>query len=136
MAPIRILIAEGNPGISQALQRLLQQVAEIDIVGVASTGAEALHLAARLRPTVVLVDAALPPLDGRRVISRLKQRFPSLVIVALGVYPNLVDETLGAGACRFLLLDAPPSELLLSIQLAVQEDCQTVDNPLMERFDG
>lgn len=127
MAPIRILIAEGNPGISQALRRLLGQVADIDIVGVAATGAEALQLAAQAPPTVALVDVALPPLDGRRVIAQLLQRFPSMVIVALAVYPTTRDEALAAGACRFLLLDAPPAELLAAIRAAAQRECHPVE---------
>lgn len=127
MGPIRILIAEGNPMICHALQRLLEPTQAVEIVALASDGCEALQLAGRYRPAVALLNVALPPLNGRSVITSLKERFPEIGIVALAIYPTLREEVLRAGACRFTLLDAPPAELIASIQEAAGGHCQPDD---------
>ena len=126
MVPIRILIAESNSVIAHALQRLLQPAPEIAIVAIASEGGETLQLAARYQPAVAVLNVGLPSLNGRAVIPSLRERFPSLPIVALAIYPALREMTLAAGACRFALLDAPPSELIAAIQSAADGECQSV----------
>lgn len=132
VAPIRILMAESNQVISQALQRLLQPAVELDIVAVAADGREALQLAARYQPAVALLNIALLPVQGRSVIANLKERFPAMHIVALAIYPMLRDETLAAGACQFVLLDAPLAELIAAIQAAAAGECQFADVSMYE----
>jgi DNA-binding NarL/FixJ family response regulator len=124
-APIRVLIAEGNQAICLALHRLLQQAAELEVVGVTSDAGAALQLAAQRQPTVALLGMTLPLLDGRALIPSLYQRFPHLRIVALGLYPTQRDETLASGACRFLLQDATRADFVTAIQQAAAGECQS-----------
>ncbi len=132
MVPIRILIAESNSVIAHALQRLLQPAPEIAIVAIASEGGETLQLAARYQPAVAVLNVGLPSLNGRAVIPSLRERFPSLPIVALAIYPALREVTLAAGACRFALLDGPPAELIAAIQYAAAGECQSADASELE----
>jgi DNA-binding NarL/FixJ family response regulator len=131
-APIRVLIAEGNQAICQALHRLLQQAVELEVVAVTSDAGAALQMAAQCQPMVAVLGTTLPLLDGRAVIPSLYQRFPQLRIVALGLYPTQRDETLASGACRFLLQDAPRADFVAAIQQAAAGECQTGAVPALE----
>jgi DNA-binding NarL/FixJ family response regulator len=124
IVPVRVLIAEGNLSICAALERLLEHAPEVHVVAVASDGATALQLAAQHNPAVALLSVSLPLLDGRDVIASLRQRFPRIRIIGLGIYPAWRVNALIGGACRFLLLDAPRDQFLACIRDAAHGDCE------------
>ena len=127
--PVTVLLADDQPLIRAGFAALLASDPDIDVVGEAGDGAEAVALAVRLQPDVVLMDVQMPELNGieatRRIVaSRPEARVVILTNYALDVY---VFEALRAGACGFLLKDTRPADLLQAIRVAV--DGQSLLSP-------
>ena len=123
--PVRILIADDQALVRAGLATLLDSQPGLTVVGQAGTGEEAVHLARKVAPDVVLMDIRMPVLDGlaatRRILSgpQVPGARPVRVVV-LTTYDldEYVYEALRAGASGFLLKHAPPEELLLGVRAA------------------
>jgi DNA-binding NarL/FixJ family response regulator len=123
--PVRILIADDQALVRAGLATLLDSQPGLTVVGQAGTGEEAVHLARKVTPDVVLMDIRMPVLDGlaatRRILSRpVAPGAPPIRVVVLTTYDldEYVYEALRAGASGFLLKHAPPEELLLGVRAA------------------
>ncbi|HKO27612.1 MAG TPA: response regulator transcription factor [Solirubrobacteraceae bacterium] len=120
---IRLLLAEDHPVVRVGLERLLANVDEIEVVGTASNGAEAVELCERLRPDVVLMDLSMPVLDGVEATKRIDAAHDGTVsIVVLTSFSDReqVLAALDAGASGYLLKDADPDELIRGIHAAAR----------------
>jgi len=102
---LRVVIADDHASFRSGLRSLLAQVDGLVVVGEAATGDEAVGRVAALHPDVVLMDLAMPGLDGIEATRRLKVRWPDLPVVILTVHDDPVYERTAraAGADRFLL---------------------------------
>ena len=120
MGAVRVLIVDDQALFREALRTLLSKRPELELVGEASDGLEALTRVAEKRPDVVLMDMKMPGLDGVGAIRRLRVQSPDTKIVVLTTFDDdeLVFEGLRAGASGYLLKDAS-SERLLEAILAV-----------------
>jgi len=123
--PVRILIADDQALVRAGLATLLDSQPGLTVVGQAGTGEEAVHLARKVAPDVVLMDIRMPVLDGlaatRRILSAPAAPGARQVrVVVLTTYDldEYVYEALRAGASGFLLKHAPPEELLLGVRAA------------------
>jgi DNA-binding NarL/FixJ family response regulator len=123
--PVRILIADDQALVRAGLATLLDSQPGLTVVGQAGTGEEAVHLARKVAPDVVLMDIRMPVLDGlaatRRILSRpVAPGARPIRVVVLTTYDldEYVYEALRAGASGFLLKHAPPEELLLGVRAA------------------
>jgi two-component system, chemotaxis family, protein-glutamate methylesterase/glutaminase len=107
---IRVLLAEDSAVTREFLTELLAREPDLSVVGVAADGAEAVALAARLRPDVVLMDARMPRLDGYAAARRIMERAPAPIVMISGASSELGAEggfkALEAGA--LVLLEKPP----------------------------
>src|SRR6185436_7123027 len=116
--PIRILLADDHPVVRDGLAAMLSTQPDFAVAGEAGTGAEAVDLAARLRPDVVLMDLEMPGLDGIEAIRRLRAADPSIQVVVLTAFDT--DErifgALQAGAQGYLLKGAPRAEIFAAIR--------------------
>jgi len=117
--PIRILLADDHPVVRDGLAAMLSTQPDFAVVGEAGTGAEAVELAARLRPDVVLMDLEMPDLDGIEAIRRLRATdLPVIQVVVLTAFDT--DErilgALQAGAQGYLLKGAPRVEIFAAIR--------------------
>jgi NarL family two-component system response regulator LiaR len=115
---IRVLIADDHAVVRQGLRTFLDLQDDIEVVGEAADGEEALEVAARLEPDVVLVDLVMPRLDGIEAIRRLRERLPSTRAIVLS---SFVDDdklfpAVRAGAAGYLLKDVQPQELVEAIR--------------------
>ncbi|TNH26911.1 response regulator transcription factor [Micromonospora orduensis] len=117
---IRVLLVDDQHLIRAGLRMLCDAQPDIEVVGEADNGREAVTLAARLLPDVVVMDLRMPGVDGITATSRILAERPAtrvLVLTTFGdddhLYPALT-----AGACGFLLKDAPPGDLLDGIRRA------------------
>ena len=129
-APVRVLVADGDPLVSRALVRLLQDAPEVEIVAVAADGAAALAHALHLQPAVAVLDARTAQPDGMVLLRHLRLLAQAPRIVVLSVYATFREQALAAGACRFLLKDCGRDVLVAAILLAAQGHCQGLgDNP-------
>ena len=120
---IRLLLAEDHPVVRVGLERLLANVADIEVVGTASNGAEAVELCDRLQPDVVLMDLSMPVLggvDATRRIAAAHDGTISVVVLTSFSDREQVLAALDAGASGYLLKDADPEELIRGIQAAAR----------------
>jgi NarL family two-component system response regulator LiaR len=118
--PIRLVLADDHALVRSGIVYSLQSFRDLEVVGQAATGEEALHLVERLRPDVVLMDLLMPGIGGFTAIKELHERFPDLPVLALTSYQEgeMVQQALEAGALGYLLKDVEVEELVKSIRLA------------------
>jgi DNA-binding NarL/FixJ family response regulator len=119
-APIRVLLADDQNLFREGLHTLLSLHPGLEVVGQASNGAEALDLAASLRPDVVLMDVQMPVLDGVAATRRLHASQPECRVILLTTFDDdeYVFEGLRSGAVGYLLKDAPSARLVEAIRAA------------------
>jgi DNA-binding NarL/FixJ family response regulator len=127
-APVRVLVADGDPLLRRALVRLLQDTPAVEIVAVAADGAATLALALQLQPAVTILDARLVQPDGMVLIRHLRLLTQAPRIVVLSVYATVREQALAAGACQFLLKDCGREPLVAAILRAAQGHCQALAN--------
>jgi DNA-binding NarL/FixJ family response regulator len=115
---IRVLVADDHPIVRSGIVALLETAADVEVVGEASDGSEAVALALSLRPDLVLMDLRMPVLDGDEATARILAAEPGIRIVVLTTYES--DESIltaiEAGASGYLLKAAPQEEILAGIR--------------------
>jgi DNA-binding NarL/FixJ family response regulator len=111
--PIRVLVADDHAIVRTGIRHVLEGDPGFVVVAEASTGAEALELAERLRPDVAVIDISMPGESGLRVAAELRQRSPGTRALILSMHDNTeyVLESLRAGAQGYLLKDSAATEL-------------------------
>lgn len=116
--PIRILIAEDHAVVRDGLAAVLKFDAGMTVVGLAKNGREAVTQFRALRPDVVLMDLAMPELDGAGAILAIRDEFPDARILVLTTYDNdeSVFRALENGAKGYLLKDCSTDDLLAAIR--------------------
>jgi DNA-binding NarL/FixJ family response regulator len=122
MSPIRLMIVDDHPVVRDGIRGMLAGDPELDVVGEASDGAEAVDLAASLRPDVILMDLRMPRLGGVAAIRALAAGGADAKVLVLTTYDTDSDvvPALEAGATGYLLKDAPRDELVRAIHAAVR----------------
>ena len=119
MDKIRLLIVDDQVLFLESLSTFLRNYAEdIEVVGLARNGREALEKAAALRPEIVLMDVHMPVMDGVEATGRLIEALPGVRILILSTYDEdeYVRKALKLGAAGYLLKDISPTELIASIR--------------------
>ncbi|MGW1432849.1 response regulator [Streptomyces sp. NPDC002431] len=116
---IRVLIADDQPLVRRGLALILGPDPAFDVVGEAADGEEAVALAHRLRPDIVVMDIRMPVLDGVAATGRLTRELPGCRVLALSTFDldEHVVAALRAGACGFLPKDTSPEELVAAIHV-------------------
>ena len=124
--PIRILIADDHGIVRQGLRMYLQFDPELEIVGEASNGKEALGLAGKLRPDIVLMDILMPVMDGLEATAAIRQSLPDTEVIALTSVLDdaIIHQVIRAGAIGYLLKDTGSDELCRAIHAAVAGQVQ------------
>ncbi len=119
---IRILIADDHLIIRQGLRLILETEPDLELVGEASDGAQALALCRKLEPQVVLMDLRMPNMDGITAIERLHAEQPGIAVVILTTFneDELMLRGLGAGARGYLLKDTDRATLFNAIRAAAR----------------
>ncbi|MDY6875976.1 MAG: response regulator transcription factor [Chloroflexota bacterium] len=120
MNAVRVLLAEDHHLVRQGLRALLERDSDIEVVGEAADGLEALHLIEEIQPDVVVMDITMPGLNGLEVLRRVRQRLPEVRVLMLSVHEGgaYVLRALQAGASGYLLKRSLSAELLLAIRAA------------------
>jgi two-component system NarL family response regulator len=119
---VRVVIVEDQRIVRELLSAMLTGEPNITVVGQADNGREALELAERLRPDILLLDIALPDLDGIAVMQILRSRRPETRVIALSIHDEarLVEGMIDAGASGYVLKSAAMDELRQAIRAVAQ----------------
>ena len=117
---IRVLIADDHGAVRLGLRSLLELHDDIEVVGEASDGLEAVDLASRFQPDIVLMDLAMPELDGIGATRRIRALSPSTQVIVLTSFSEdkHIIFAVKAGASSYLLKDVSPADLIKAIQAA------------------
>ncbi|WP_377891249.1 response regulator [Alkalihalobacillus sp. R86527] len=117
---IKLLLADDHLMVRKGLRLFLQTQKDIEIVGEASTGQEAVNLAAELKPDVILMDLIMPEMDGIEATKQVKQNLPRTKIIILTSFGDQehVLPAIRAGAEGYQLKDIDPDELIFTIRAA------------------
>ena len=118
MEKIRVIIAEDHTFVREATRQLLEQEPDIEIVGEATDGAEAVALADRLNPDVAIVDISMPVMSGIEATERIKAVRPGTAVLILTQYDDdqYIFALLAAGAAGYLLKDVPSTEIVRAVR--------------------
>jgi two-component system, NarL family, response regulator LiaR len=123
---IRILIADDHPVVRQGLRMFLNLDPDLQVVGEATNGAEALELAKQLTPDVVLMDLMMPVMDGLAATAEIRRQAPDTEVIALTTVldDHSVVRAVQAGAIGYLLKDTDAGELRRAIRAAADGQVQ------------
>ena len=139
---IRILLADDQPMLRMGFRMVFEAQPDMEVVAEASDGREAVEIARRTLPDVVLMDVRMPHLDGveaTRLICSQPEPVPKVLILTTFDLDEYVFAGLRAGASGFLLKDVPPPELLQGIRTVAAGDAivsPTVTRRLLDQFVG
>jgi DNA-binding NarL/FixJ family response regulator len=119
---IRVIIADDHNLVRQGLRALLEQTGEIDVIGEAATGQEAINQTEQLQPDVIVMDLSMPRMDGAQAAERIIALDAPTQVVVVSAFADttMVQQLLRRGVKGYLLKDAVTEELLLAVRSASQ----------------
>jgi two-component system NarL family response regulator len=118
MKPIRIMLVDDHPLIREAIGHLVASAPDFELVGEAANGNECLDRIAELKPDILILDIAMPDMNGEQVCRELRRRYPELKIIALSGYndPQFVRAMTKAGAKAYVVKSASGRELIHALR--------------------
>ena len=133
MNPIRILLADDHALVRAGIRTLIEKIPNVEVVGEANTGRQALEMVKTRLPNLVFMDIAMAELGGLEALPRITKDFPGVRVIILSAHANeeYVIRALRGGAAGYMLKDAATTELELAIT-SVSED-KTYLSPSMSR---
>lgn len=119
---IRVLLADDHRVLRQGLRALIEKQPDVQVVGEATHGKDAVRLAEKLRPDVVVMDVSMPQLNGIEATRLIRAKQPEVRVLALSMHPHrrMVTDMLRAGASGYLLKDCEIEELAGAIRAVVE----------------
>lgn len=120
MEKIKILIADDHALILEGLRKILEEQKEMEVVGEATNGMDAVKKAKSLRPNVVILDVAMPELNGLEAVGLIRESVPETQVVIFSIHnkDGYVFQALNSGALGYVLKSSPISELPEAIRAA------------------
>jgi NarL family two-component system response regulator LiaR len=115
---IKILIADDHAVVREGTRQILDQEPDMDVIGEAADGEEAVQLAGSLKPDVAIIDISMPKMDGIEATRHIKALYPTMVVLILSAYDDdqFVFSLLEAGAAGYLLKSVRGSELVEAVR--------------------
>jgi len=117
MTTIRVLLADDHPVVRTGIRNLLEKAVDIDVVGEASSGSEALKLVEECNPDVLLLDLELPDVKGTEVAQKLQKSGSTVKILILSAYDDraYIQEVLQLGAAGYLMKEEAPEAIVEAV---------------------
>jgi len=115
---IRVIICDDQLIVCEGLERILGSAPEIEVVGIAHNGQDALNLIPETQPDLILMDLKMPIMNGIIATRKIREKQPGIFVLVLTTYDDdeWVFDAVRAGASGYLLKDTPPTELIKAIQ--------------------
>ncbi len=122
--PVRLLIADDHALVRQGLRGMLEREPDIEVVGEAHNGREAVDLCSALGPNLVLMDLRMPEMDGLEATRAIKHECPEVSVLMVTMHDNqdYMREAAKAGAAGYVLKDAPRDELIGAVRRVAHGD--------------
>jgi len=122
--PVRILVADDHTIVRQGLARLLNDQPDLQVVGQAVNGREAVDKALELEPDIVIMDIAMPQLNGIEAAKRIRKRLPKAKILILSMYSHehYIHELFETGVSGYLLKDSSGRDIIQAIHAAMNNE--------------
>lgn len=135
---IRILLADDHALVRRGFRRLLEDEEDIEVVGEAGDGRTAVEMAERLKPQVVIIDYAMPELDGVQATREILRRLPDTALIVLSMHDDAryIRDALDAGARGYMLKNAVDVDLAAAVRTVAQGGKVGVPKPPAEREDA
>ncbi len=139
--PARLILADDHHLLRKGFRGLLADEPDLEVVGEASNGREALELCRRLRPDLVLMDVRMPEMDGLQATRAIKREYPDIGVLMVTMHenPDYLFEALDAGAAGYVLKDAPAERLLNAVRRTLDGESpldQELATELLRRLAG
>ena len=121
---IRIVIADDHTIVRQGLAKLLEEEADIEVVGEAENGRDAIKYVEKLEPHVVIMDITMPLLNGIEATRQIKKNFPDIKVIILSMHSHdrYISELLSIGASGYLLKDSTGSDIIRAVRSVMNGD--------------
>ncbi len=118
--PIRVMLVDDHTMVRQGLATFLKVFDDLELVGEAESGEDAIQLCTQIKPDVILMDMVLPLMDGTTVTRSIRKQFPQVQVIILTSFKDgeLIKNALEAGAIGYLLKDISADELAQAIRAA------------------
>jgi DNA-binding NarL/FixJ family response regulator len=118
MPKLRVLLADDHAIVREGLKHLIETQPDMQVVGEAANGEEALTAASRLMPDIVVMDVGMPRLNGARATERLKNLYPNIKVLTLTVHEDALylRQALEAGACGYVLKRTAADDLVRALR--------------------
>jgi DNA-binding NarL/FixJ family response regulator len=129
MENIKVLIVDDNEVVREGLKSILEPQVDIDVIGEAVDGLDAVTKAEKLNPDVILMDAHMPGIDGTEATRRIKISLPDVKVLFLTVYGDYVGSALDAGANWYLTKDCRRQDLMEAIRVLARSTRARVKKP-------
>ena len=145
MNATRVLLADDHVLVRAGIRALMEKIPDVEVVGEAGTGREALELVRSTLPNIVLMDIAMTDLGGLEALPRITKDFPSVKVIILSAHANeeYVIRALREGASGYMLKDSATTELELAINSVIQDKIylspsisRTVIDDYLQRVSG
>ena len=139
MEPIRILLADDHTLFRRGIRTMLEQMPDVEVVGEAASGQEAIALAHQFVPDVILMDIKMPAVSGIEATRRILQENPHIGIILVTMYddPESAFAGMRAGARGYVLKEAEPDELRRAVDAAQRGEvmlCPIIAEKVLEHF--
>ena len=138
MAPITLIIADNHTLVRAGFRALVEELPGVEVVGEAENGREALTLVESLKPQLVLMDIAMPEMNGLEATARITHDFPQVRVLIVSMHANeeYVYQALRSGASGYLLKDSGLEELELAVRAIAKGEtylCPAVSKYVVKR---
>jgi DNA-binding NarL/FixJ family response regulator len=119
--PIRVALVDDHSLVRDGIKSLLAVMTQLEVVGEAENGADAIEMVGRCQPDLLLVDISLKDINGLELTRLLRSQYPSLKVLVLSMYDNYeyVSESVRSGASGYVLKNAPSREIIAAIEAIV-----------------
>lgn len=117
---IQVLLVDDQYLVREGISSLLELEEDVDVVGIATNGKDAVEKALKLKPSIILMDVRMPEMNGVEATAKIRQAFPTCQVIMLTTFDDeeFIVQSLLAGACGYLMKDIPPPDLAQAIKLA------------------